>query len=146
MAKTKFRFSIFGLFHRLYRRSEVAMGSKDTHKIFLKDMFVQKGQVGHVLTMANLKLKPSLFTPRPNVQNFYLLIKSQLYCYLVLLLDMIMIVAYVGGSSLLFVSQMWGHHFLVSTKGGHVFLWGVLLVATGPHSGRSDERSLRRQK
>ena len=23
----------------------------------------------HVLTMANLKLKPSLFTPRPNVQD-----------------------------------------------------------------------------
>ena len=45
-----------------------------------------------------------------------------------------------------------GHHFFVypkggvitfsvSTKGGHVFLWGVLLVATAP-SGRNNERSL----
>ena len=32
---------------------------------------------------------------------------------------------------------------LVSTKGGHVFLWGVLLLATGPPSGRNNERSLR---
>ena len=27
-----------------------------------------RGQVEHILTMANLKLKPSLFTPRPNVE------------------------------------------------------------------------------
>ena len=33
------------------------VGSKDTLRIFFK------GQVEHVLTMANLKLKPSLFTP-----------------------------------------------------------------------------------
>ena len=39
-----------------------------------------------------------------------------------LLLGMIMIVAYAGG----------GHHFFSFDKGGHVFLWGVLLVATGP--------------
>ena len=25
-----------------------------------------------------------------------------------------------------------GHHFFSFDKGGHVFLWGVLLVATGP--------------
>ena len=41
-----------------------------------------------------------------------------------LLLGMIMIVAYAGGVIT----------FLVSTEGGHVFLWGVLLVATGPPS------------
>ena len=28
-----------------------------------------RGQVEHVLTMTNLKLKPSLFTPRPSVDD-----------------------------------------------------------------------------
>ena len=141
MAKTKFRFSIFGLFHRQYRGSEVTMGSEDTLKIFWKDMFVQKGQVEHVLTMANLKLKPSLFTPRPNVQNCYLLIKSQLYYYLVLLLGMIMIVAYAGGSSLFCVSQRGVITFLVLTKGGsHVFV--RCFAGSYRPPGRNNERSL----
>ena len=35
-----------------------------------------------------------------------------------------------------------GHHFLSFDKGGHVFLWGVLLLATAP-SSRNNERSLR---
>ena len=51
-----------------------------------------------------------------------------------------------GGSSLfLYIPKGGGHHwarFLVSTKGVHVFLSGVLLVATGPPSGRNNERSL----
>ena len=61
--------------------------------------------------------------------------------YLVLLLGMIMIVAYAGGSSLFVYPKGWVITFLVSTKGGHVFLRGVLLVATGP-PGRNYERSL----
>ena len=66
MAKTKFRFSIFGLSHRLCRGSEVRVGSEDQLQNLLKGIFVQGGQVEHILTMANLKLKPSLFMPRPD--------------------------------------------------------------------------------
>ena len=32
--------------------------------------------MGHVLTMANLKLKPSLFTPRPNAYLLFLIISE----------------------------------------------------------------------
>ena len=46
---------------------------------------------------------------------------------------MTMIVAYAGGGHHFYVyPKGWVITFLVSTKGGHVFLWGVLLVATGP--------------
>ena len=81
-------------------------------------MFVQKGQVEHVLTMANLKLKLSLFTPRPNVQDF---------CYLELLLGMIMIVTYAGVIISMYIPRG-VITFLVSTKGGvmcfcAVFCW-----------------------
>ena len=84
--------------------------------------------------MGNLKLKPSLFTSSPNVQNFYLLVKSQLYYYLVLLLGMIMIVAYMLGGHHFFVYPKGVHHFFSFDKGGggHVLLRGVLLVATSP--------------
>ena len=41
------------------------VGLKTNFKIFLKDMFVQVLS-GTRFDMANLKLKPSLFTPRPN--------------------------------------------------------------------------------
>ena len=82
--QNKIQISIFGLFHRLNRESEVTKGSEDTLKIFKRAYLFKRGQAEHVLTMANSKLKPSLFTPRPNIQNFYLLIKSQytvtLYC------------------------------------------------------------------
>ena len=41
-------------------------------KIVLKGKIMfKRGQVEHILTMVNLKLKPSLFTPHPNVQNFH---------------------------------------------------------------------------
>ena len=50
-----------------------------------------------------------------------------------LLLGMIMIVAYAGGSSLFCISQRVGHYFFSFDKGGgRVFLRGVLLVATSP--------------
>ena len=44
--KTKFRFSIFGLSHRLCRVSEVTVGSEDQLQNFLKSIFVQKGPSG----------------------------------------------------------------------------------------------------
>ena len=44
-------------------------------KVFLRTYLFKRGQVEHVLTMANLKLKPSLYALPYNVQ-FYLLIKS----------------------------------------------------------------------
>ena len=40
------------------------MGSEDKLEFFFNGILVQ---VEHVLTMANLKLKPSLFTPRPTI-------------------------------------------------------------------------------
>ena len=40
---------------------------------------LKRGQVEHILTMVNMKLKPSLFTPHPNVQNFII---SNLYNYI----------------------------------------------------------------
>ena len=48
---------------------------------------------------------------------------------------MTMIVAYAGGGGhQFFVYPKGGHHFFSFDKGGrgHVFLWGVLLVATAP--------------
>ena len=52
---------------------EVMMESEDTLKCFKgqNKMCSKGGQVEHIMTMANLKLKPSLFTACPNVQNFH---------------------------------------------------------------------------
>ena len=62
----------FCLFHRLYRGSEVTVGSEDTFQFFFKEEnLFKRGQVEHVLTMANLKIKPSLSTPRPSSQSQY---------------------------------------------------------------------------
>ena len=58
------------------------------------------------------------------------IIVSDQICYLVLLLDHDSGIC--GGSSLFCISQGGVITFLVSTKGGHVFLWGVLLAANGP--------------
>ena len=41
---------------------EVTLGSKDPLP-FLRAYLFKRGQVEHALTMTNLKLKPSLFTP-----------------------------------------------------------------------------------
>ena len=46
MAKTKFRFSLFGLSHRLCSGSEVTVGSEDKIQFFLKGVFVQEGSSG----------------------------------------------------------------------------------------------------
>ena len=47
MAKTKFRFLIFALFHRLCRGTEVMVGSEDKlQNFFSKDIFVQEGSSG----------------------------------------------------------------------------------------------------
>ena len=40
-------------------------------------------------------------------------------------------VAYAGGHHFLYIPKG-GHHFISFDKGDHAFLWGVLLVATGP--------------
>ena len=42
------------------------MGSEDLTSIFLKGIFVQEGSSGTCFGPANLKLKPSLFTPCPS--------------------------------------------------------------------------------
>ena len=65
----RLRFSFFGLSCRLYRGSEVTLGSEDPfyliiYLFFLRACLFKVCQVEHVLTMANLKLKPSRFTPR----------------------------------------------------------------------------------
>ena len=57
-------FIFFLPFHRLFRRSEVTVGSEDASN-FLKGMFVQEGSSATHFDMANLKLKSFLFTPRP---------------------------------------------------------------------------------
>ena len=49
---------------------EIMVGSEDPLQKKKKKNWAylfKRGQVEHVSTMANLKLKPSLFTPRPNV-------------------------------------------------------------------------------
>ena len=70
-------FIFFFLFHRLYRGSEVTMGSEDTLKTFLKGKFVQKGSRGTCFDHDQLEIKTFPIYARPNVQNFHLLIKSQ---------------------------------------------------------------------
>ena len=68
--KIKFRFSIFCLSNRLNRRSEVTVGSEDPLQFFFSQRayLFKRGQVEHILTIANLKLKPTLFMPRPSRQ------------------------------------------------------------------------------
>ena len=44
MAKTKFRFSFFGLSHRLYKGSEVMVGSEDQLQKFFKG-YICSGEV-----------------------------------------------------------------------------------------------------
>ena len=56
--KNKIQIFNFCLFHRLYRGS--------VFNFFLRAYLFKSGQVEHFMTMANLKLEPSLFTPRPN--------------------------------------------------------------------------------
>ena len=46
MAKTKLKFSIFGLSHSLCRGSEVTVGSEDQLQNVLKGIFVQEGSSG----------------------------------------------------------------------------------------------------
>ena len=86
--KNKFRFSIFGFSHRLYRGSEVTVGSEDPLTIFLKAYLLKKGQVEQVLTTTNLKLKPSPFMPRPNRHTLlkfwaHLTLKTRLTFYFI---------------------------------------------------------------
>ena len=71
MIKTKFRFSIFGLSHRLCRGSEVTVGAEDQLQKKFTGHFYSGGVKWKTfcLTMANLKLKPFLFTLRPIVQS-----------------------------------------------------------------------------
>ena len=55
------------------------MGSEDTLKIVLKGKFIQKGSSGTCFDHGKfdiIKLLLYLRPPRPNVQNFHLLIKS----------------------------------------------------------------------
>ena len=65
--KNKIEFFNFCLFHRPHRGSGVTVGSENPLQNFFKGNIIlfKGGQVEHVLTMANLKLKPVLFTPRP---------------------------------------------------------------------------------
>ena len=87
------------------------MGSEDQLQFFLKGYIILfwRGQVEHVLTMVNLKLKPSLFTPCLSIH----------------------IVAYGVGSSFL-VYPKDGHHFFSFYKGWSCVL---LMVATNPPAG-----------
>ena len=66
-AKIKFRCSISCLSHRPYRGSELMLWSEGHLQKFLKSILFKRGQGEHILTIANLKLKPSLFTPCPSV-------------------------------------------------------------------------------
>ena len=49
--------------------SQVTWGLKTHFKSFEREYLFKRGQVEHVLTMAILKLKPSLFSPRPIVRE-----------------------------------------------------------------------------
>ena len=61
-----------GLYRLLIvRGSEVTMGSEDPlQNIFLRAYLFKRGKVEHILTVVNLKLKPSLFIPRPTVHVY----------------------------------------------------------------------------
>ena len=48
------------------------MGSEDQLQFFFKRAYLLgRGQVEHVLTMAKLKLNPSLFTPHPTAHLLF---------------------------------------------------------------------------
>ena len=57
--KNKIQIFNFWPSYMLCRGSEV----KTNFKMFERKYLFKRGQLEHVLTMANLKLKPSLFTP-----------------------------------------------------------------------------------
>ena len=64
---------------------------------------------------ANLELKPPLFTPRPEVQNFHWLINLNNHR---------LIVAYGGGGVITFLYiPKEGHHFFSFDKGGIMCFW-----------------------
>ena len=67
--KSKIQIFNFGLSHRPCRGSEVTVGSEDPLQIFERVYLFKRGQVEHILTMANLQLKPSPFTPRPTAHS-----------------------------------------------------------------------------
>ena len=70
MAKTKFRSSIFGLSHRLYRGSEVTVGSEDPLQNFLKDKFFQEGSSRTCFDHGQFEIKTfPIFMPHSNVQS-----------------------------------------------------------------------------
>ena len=74
MAKTTFRFSIFGLSHRLYRGggSEVTVGSEDQLQFFLKGIFVQEGSSGTCFDHGQFEIKtfPIYAPPYCQYQSF----------------------------------------------------------------------------
>ena len=84
IAKTKFIFLIFRLFHGLCscRGSEVTVGSEDQLQKFLLSAYLfRRGQVEHSLTMVNLKSKPSIFTLRLTADTRFLLLMLQvIFC------------------------------------------------------------------
>ena len=58
LAKTKLRFSIFGLSHSLHRGSEVTVGSVDPLQYFLKGHnFVREGSSGTRFDHGQFKIK-----------------------------------------------------------------------------------------
>ena len=72
MAKTKFRFWIFGLF-RVWGDDVVWRHAF----FFLKDKFVQKESSGTCFDHGQFEIKTLPIYARPNVQNSHSLIKSQ---------------------------------------------------------------------
>ena len=68
MAKIIFRFSIFGLSHRLCRGSEVTVGSEDQPQIFLKGIFVQEGSSGTRFDHGQFEIKTFPIYARPSVE------------------------------------------------------------------------------
>ena len=69
--KSKIQIFNFGLSHRPCRGSEVTVGSEDPLQIFERVYLFKRGQVEHILTMANLQLKPSPFTLRILIAAHY---------------------------------------------------------------------------
>ena len=74
---TKFKFSNFGLSHRTHRGSEVTMGPEDPLQFFERAYLFKRGKVEHILTMANLKLNPTPFMPRPNIYSPQIILSIQ---------------------------------------------------------------------
>ena len=67
MAKTKFRFSIFGLSYRSNWGSEVMMESEDPLQNFWKGIFVQEGSNGTHFDPGQFGIKTFPIYSRPNV-------------------------------------------------------------------------------